>query len=143
MNTTFLQQLLAKRALAKRQHPFILVALTLLLTAIGPVARAAEFQKGSYSAVLPRGDKVTLLFDDNGKFTLKKEDGKVLVAGTYKVTKTQIEFTDETGPLAAKDAKPGKYEWKLESGKLTFSIVEDESQGRSNGLTRPTWTAQK
>lgn len=134
---------LPKRARVGFRHAFIFIALAFLLTAIGTAARAAEFQKGSYSAVLPRGDKVTLKFEDNGKFSLKTTDGKVLVSGSYKVTKNQIEFTDEAGPLASKDAKPGKYEWKFESDKLTLSVVEDESQGRQNGLTRPTWTLQK
>ena len=106
-------------------------------------AHAAEFQKGSYSTDLPRGGTITLKFEDNGKFSLKKDDGKLFVAGTYKVTKNQIEFTDETGPMAAKDAKPGKYEWKLESDKLTFTKVEDESEGRSKGLTHSDWNLQK
>jgi hypothetical protein len=122
---------------------FVLAPLLLLLAAMVCVARAAEFQKASYSATLPNGAEIVLKFEDNGKFSLSHKDGKLLVAGTYKATKNQIEFTDEKGPIAAKDAKPGKYEWKLESDKLNFTVVQDGSEGRRNGLTRPIWTLQK
>ena len=121
----------------------VLVALVLVLVGGTSVARAAEFQPGSYSGLRLRGDKVALRFDHNGKFILTDEDGKALVEGTYKVTKNEIEFTDETGPMAAKGAKPGKYKWKLEDKKLSFTKVEDESEGRSKGITRTTWTLEK
>jgi hypothetical protein len=114
----------------------------LLLTSPAQL-QGAEFPKGSFSATSPRGEKVALQFAEKEQFTLKSEDGKVLVTGTYKVSKSQIEFTDETGPLASKEAKPGKYEWKLESDKLTFSKIEDESEGRSRALTRIPWTVEK
>ena len=117
----------------------------LLLLLIGTVfaSQAAEFQKASYLATLPNGSEIVLKFEDGGKFSLSQKDGKLLVAGTYKATKNQIEFKDEKGPISSKDAKPGKYEWTLESDKLNFTVVEDESEGRRNGLTRPTWTLQK
>jgi len=90
-----------------------------------------------------RGDTVLLKFDEKGRFALTDKDGKTLVEGAYKVTKDQIEFTDEKGPFAAKDAKPGKYKWKLEEKKLSFTKVEDESEGRSKGITGTTWTLEK
>jgi hypothetical protein len=103
----------------------------------------SKFQQGSYSGTLPRGDKVAFKFDDKGNFVLTDKVGKALVEGTYKVMKDQIEFTDEKGPIASKDARPGKYNWKLEDKKLSFTKVEDESEGRSKGLTGTTWTLEK
>jgi hypothetical protein len=126
------------------QHASLfLVSLLLALSGMLGAARAAEFPTGSYSGSRPNGDQIVLKFEDSGKFSLTDKDGKLLVAGTYKPTKNEIEFTDENGPLASKGAKPGKYDWKLESDKLTFTKVEDESEGRQKGLTRPTWTRQK
>lgn len=122
---------------------FLLASLLLLLAGVLNVVRAAEFQKSSYLATLPNGSEIVLKFEEGGKFSLSHKDGKLLVAGTYKATKNHIEFTDEKGPIASKDAKPGKYEWTLESDKLNFTVVQDESEGRRNGLTRPTWTLQK
>lgn len=107
------------------------------------VVQAAEFQPRSYSGTRLRGDKVTLKFDDKGKFTVTDSDGKPLVQGVYKVVKDEIEFTDEKGPVASKDSKPGKYKWKLEHDTLTFTKVEDESEGHSKGLTHTTWTLEK
>ena len=144
MNAISQSASLSQSTFARRPHASLLVGLALLL-AIVPALRlqAAEFPKGSFSATSPRGQKLTLKFEDKDKFSVKGEDGNVLVAGTYKVNKTQIEFTDETGPRAAKDAKPGKYEWKIESDKLSFSKIEDDSEGRSKGLTRTPWTSEK
>jgi len=133
----------SKAALVSRNYAFVLVGLALFLHFPAIQLQAAEFPKSSFSATSPRGEKLKLKFEDKEKFSLKTADGKVLVMGTYKVIKNQIEFTDETGPLAAKGAKPGKYEWKLESDKLSFSKIEDESEGRSKGLTRSPWTSEK
>jgi hypothetical protein len=121
----------------------MLVALGLVLAGGASVAQGAEFQQGSYSGTRHRGDKVALRFDHQGKFILTDKDGKVLVEGTYKVMKDQIEFTDEKGPMAAKGAKLGKYKWKLADKALNFTKVEDESEGRSKGITGTTWTLEK
>jgi hypothetical protein len=134
----------SKSALVNRNYALLLLV-GLALLAVMPVVQlqAAEFPKGSFWAMSPRGDKITIKFEDKEKFSLKSADGKVLVTGKYKISKNQIEFTDETGPIAAKDAKPGKYEWNFESDKLSFSKIEDESDGRSKGLTRTPWTPEK
>ena len=84
-----------------------------------------------------------LKFADKQKFVLSGEDGKTLVEGTYKVVNNQIEFTDEKGPLASKDAKPGKYKWQLTDRKLNFTKIEDGSEGRSKGIAGATWTLEK
>ena len=121
----------------------LLVPLALLLTAVVTVQAATEFQQGSYSGTRLRGGTVTLKFGDKGRFILADEADKVLVEGTYKVMTDEIEFTDEKGPMAAKDAKPGKYKWKLEGKALSFTKVSDEAEGRSKGLTGTTWTFEK
>jgi hypothetical protein len=104
---------------------------------------ATHFQQGSYSGARLRGDTVTLKFADKGKFVLSDKDQKILVEGTYKVVKDQIEFTDENGPMAAKGAKPGKYKWKLDGTRLRLEKIEDEAHGRSKGLTNTDWTLEK
>jgi hypothetical protein len=132
---------------SRRAHQWlwaaILVALLLVSGWVTSVAQGAEFRQGSYSGTRLRGDTVLLKFDEKGRFALSDKNGKTLVEGAYKVTKDQIEFTDEKGPFAAKDAKPGKYKWKLEEKKLNFTKVEDESEGRSKGISGTTWTLEK
>lgn len=65
------------------------------------------------------------------------------VEGTYKVTKDEIEFTDEKGTNADKAAGPGTYKWKLDGDKVTFTKVKDKSKGRSEALTAGAWERKK
>src|SRR5437773_1017836 len=117
------------RRARRRLWATMLAALVLVPGWVTSVAQGAEFRPGSYSGTRLRGDTVLLKFDEKGRFALTDKDGKTLVEGAYKVTKDQIEFTDEKGPFAAKDAKPAKYQyqWKLEEKKLSFTKVDDES----------------
>jgi hypothetical protein len=121
----------------------ILAVVVLIVAASASAAQGAEFQPASYSRTSPRGDKLILKFGEKQRFILSDEHGKTMVEGTYKVVKDQIEFTDENGPFASKDAKPGKYKWELAEGKLNFTKVEDESEGRSKGIAGATWTLEK
>jgi hypothetical protein len=121
----------------------IVGVLALVVVGSARAAEAGEFNPASYSRTSQRGEKMILKFADKHKFVLSGEEGKILVEGTYKVMKDQIEFTDERGPLASKDAKPGKYKWQLTDGKLNFTKIEDESEGRSKGIAGATWTLEK
>ena len=123
--------------------PSIVILAILVIVGNGSPARGADFKQGSYSRTSPRGDKVILKFGDKQRFVLSKEDGETLVEGIYKVAKDQIEFTDEKGPFASKDAKPGKYKWQLAGKELSFTKVEDESEGRTKGITGSAWTLEK
>ena len=98
--------------LAARKPAFVL-ALIVFLAGNFALTQAAEFKRGSYLATRPNGDAIVLKFEDGGKFSLADKDGKVLVAGAYKATKREIEFTDEKGPMASTDAKPDKYEMEI------------------------------
>src|SRR5437899_2766955 len=119
---------LSLKSYAAASHPLLtlsLLVLSILLAASASIAQAAEFQPAAYSRTRPNGQTVTLTFDSKGKFVLTDKDGKTLVEGSYKLIKDQIEFTDEKGPVASKEAKPGKYRWKLDGKKLNFTRVED------------------
>jgi len=129
---------------AHRWLSIIILAVLVLVVAGGASgAQGAEFQQGSYSRTRLRGDKVILKFGDRRRFVLSDQDGNTLLEGTYKVMNDQIELTDEKGPFAAKDANPGKYKWNLADRKLSFTKIEDESEGRSRGITGSTWTLEK
>jgi hypothetical protein len=121
----------------------IVILGVLVVAGTSRTAQAAEFKQASYSRTSQRGEKMILKFGDKQKFVLSGEDGKTLVEGTYKVSNDQIEFTDEKGPFASKDAKPGKYKWQISDGKLNFTKIEDESEGRSKGIAGDTWTLEK
>ena len=110
------------------------VASAFLWIAATGTATAADFPKGTFTLKGPDGAIWAVKVDGKDKFTVTR-DGKEAVEGTYKVTKDEIEFTDEKGPLAEKAAGPGTYKWKLDGDKVTFTKVKDKSEGRSGALT--------
>ncbi|MBM3997133.1 MAG: hypothetical protein FJ303_23730 [Planctomycetes bacterium] len=118
---------------------FALIALVTLF-ASSPAAQEAKGLKGTFSTML-MDEKWTIAFDGDKKFIVKKKD-ELMVEGTYKVTKDEIEFTDKKGLIAAPETV-GTYRWKLENKKLTFTKIKDEVEGREKGLTSSPWTAEK
>jgi len=122
-----------------------LVAAALAFLWLGPtsLARAAEFPKGTFTVKDPGGAAWAVTFDGKGKVSVTRADREV-IEGTYKVNKDEIELTDEKGPFAGTgDAKTGTYKWKLEGGKLTFTKVKDESEGRARILTAGAWAKKE
>ncbi len=99
---------------------------------------AEDFPKGTFTLKGPNDQVAAITFDGKGKLSVTIGDAEV-VSCDYKVTKDEIEFSNETGPRADKDAKPGTYKWKLEGKKLTFTKVNDDARGRASALTFGTW----
>jgi hypothetical protein len=101
-------------------------------------AAAADFPKGTFT--IKASDAMwAVTFDGKGKFKVTR-DGQEGLTGSYKVTKDEIELTDEEGPFAGKgDQKACTYKWKLDGKKLTFTKVKDESEGRSAIITAGAW----
>ena len=121
------------------QKSLVAVALAFLWLGLTSPAGAADFPKGTFTVTDAGATVWAVNFDGIGKFTVTRADKDVL-EGTYKVNKDEIEITDEKGPFAGTgDARTGTYKWKLEGGKLTFTKVKDESQGRSRILTAGAW----
>lgn len=118
----------------------VLIAGALLgLCLAGRAAAADEFPKGTFAIKTSDGAEWAVTFDDKGKFTAK-HDGELGVKGSYKITKDEIEFTDEDGPFATKgDDKTYTYKWKLDGKKLTFTKVKDENEGRVGVITGGSW----
>ena len=109
--------------------------------ALSPLAGAAEFPTGTFTA--SRQKDWSIKFEPKGKLTVLR-GGRVVVEGTYKASATEVTLTDERGPFAGTgDTKTGTYKWKLEGGKLTFTKVKDESEGRSRILTIGAWERQE
>jgi hypothetical protein len=102
-------------------------------------AAADEFPQGKFVLKTSDGDEWAVTFDDKGKFTAM-HNGQLGVKGTYKVTKDEIEFTDEDGPFAGKgEEQKATYKWKLDGKKLTFTKVKDSSEGRVAVVTGGPW----
>ncbi|HZS08976.1 MAG TPA: hypothetical protein VFD58_29340 [Blastocatellia bacterium] len=116
-------------------------ALLAMLLTIGASLQSADFKVGTYS-VTAGDSKFSIKYEDNGKVTVSR-NGEVAVEGVYKVTGDTIEVTDEKGPMACGgDSKTGKYKWKLEGKKLTFTKIEDGCDGRAGALTAQAWVQE-
>jgi hypothetical protein len=115
----------------------VVVAVSLTAAADEP-----EFPRGTFTASVQKS--WSLKFEEKEKLTVMSV-GKVLVEGTYKVTKDEVTLTDVSGPFAAKEKelKSGTYKWKVENGKLKFTLVKDKSKGRELLLTTNEWEEKK
>ncbi|HKB05696.1 MAG TPA: hypothetical protein VKD90_25980 [Gemmataceae bacterium] len=118
---------------------FTAVAIASLCLLAHRAAAADEFPKGKFVLKTPDGSEWAVTFDDKGKFTAML-NGELGVKGAYKVTKDEIEFTDEDGPFAGKgEEQKATYKWKLDGKKLTFTKVKDSSEGRAAVVTGGAW----
>ncbi len=99
---------------------------------------ASDFPKAAFTITTSDGNVWVLNFKTDGKFDVT-QNGEDAVQGNYKVSKTQIEFVDESGPLAEPNAKEGTYQWKYEDDKLIFDKMNDAAEGRSATLTAGSW----
>jgi hypothetical protein len=118
------------------QNPGIFAGFFSLALMAG-AASAEDFPKGTVSAEL-NGDVWTIRFDGAGKYEVKRQ-GEAVAEGKYKATGERVEFSGERGP----DDQVGKYKWKLDGKKLTFTLIEDEAEGRKRALTTGTWTLKE
>ena len=105
----------------------------------GETAQAADFPTGTFANKV--GNDTWTVTCKDGKVTVKR-NGELAVEGSYKATKDEVEFKDVSGPLATKDDKGGKYKWKLDGKKLTFTKIEDAAEGRAGALTSGAWTKE-
>ena len=118
---------------------FSLVVVGLVSIIAAERAVAADFPKGTFTLKDKDGAVWAVTFDGKGKFSVTR-DGKDAVMGSYKVTKDELQITDEAGPQAATgDAKTAVYKWKLDGKKLSFTKVKDEAGGRAAVVTAGPW----
>jgi hypothetical protein len=99
---------------------------------------AADFPKGTFTT---KADEATwaVTFDGKGKYSVAME-GKDVLKGTYKITKDEIEFTEEEGDFAHKgDQAKYTYKWKQDGKKISFTKVKDEDAGREKVITGAAW----
>jgi hypothetical protein len=120
------------------KHSESLLAAALAMTFFP--AFAADFPVGTY---LVDGSKTALTFDAKGKFHVE-ESMKTLVAGSYTVKGSQIQFTDQEGPWACTKSgeKTGSYSWSVDNSGLSFTKVADSCADRATSLAGAKWKAQ-
>ena len=83
------------------------------------------------------GSEWSLIIKPNGEVTLRK-DGEVVVDSMVTIEGQNMTFDDVNGTLAADEN--GTYSFAIQDGQLTFTLVEDPSEGRQKILTGAPWT---
>src|SRR5262245_8410864 len=124
------------------QKYLILLICVSVCMGVASLVSAAGFPKGTFTLTSSGKSVWTLDFNGKGNFVVT-EDGKTVVEGIYKISKEQIQFTDEKGPYAQPEAKIGTYIWKFNDRKLTFTKVEDSAEPRSRTLRSGSWEMKK
>ncbi len=104
----------------------------------GVAIAVSDFPAGSYLS-----GPYTLEFKRDGSFRVVKS-GYALVEGEYAVSGEQIRLTDKKGPFACTGPgqATGTYNWKLESGALLLTKVQDECGDRSASFVASPWKKQ-
>lgn len=110
-----------------------------VLALLAGAAPASEFPRGTIAADLG-GREWSIRYEAGGTYAVLRED-EVVAEGKYEATGDELVMIDETG-AGAEPGKKGKYTWKLDGRKLTFTKVEDEVQGRVAALTHGPWTLE-
>jgi len=86
-------------------------------------------------ASVPLFNATWLLGIQNPAFTTTR-NGALVVRGTVKIAGNQITFRDVSGPLACKGVQAtGRYAWKVQGTKLTFTRLADKCLGRRTLMT--------
>jgi hypothetical protein len=112
-----------------KRLPLAIVVFVLLLSS---GLAQDKFPTGTFA-----GGSFTISLGADKVHTVSTE-GRVVVKGTYVVEKDQITFTDQEGEFAC-PGQPGKYKWAFDGKSLSFTKVEDNCDGRVQGLTAQPW----
>lgn len=107
---------------------FAAIASLLMVMAVPSVALAADGPPpGKYTAKIAAPAALkgtwTLSFAKNGTYTIAR-GGKIVVRGHDLSVAPQMQFSNETGPLACKSA--GYYNFKRSGKTLTFEQLSDK-----------------
>ena len=79
------------------------------------------------------GTTVMITFDKEGKYQVDfTGDGEINVWGACEIKKETLIFNDEKGMASE---FPGEYKWSITENKLTFTLINDPTDGRSSLLT--------
>lgn len=82
------------------------------------------------------GSQWSLAIKPNGETTLRR-DGKVVVDTMMTLKGNEVTFKDVTGDLAVDE--PGVYQFVVEGTTMTFTVVNDQADGRKQVLTSGPW----
>ncbi len=81
------------------------------------------------------------LLDDG--YHVMIQQGRVGVIGNYTVDGDTVTFEDLAGPISCPAGKRGQYTFESTDKGLRFSLVDEECDGRSQGVAGAEWIKAK
>jgi len=67
-------------------------------------------------------------------------DGQAFATSSWKSKADTLTFGPVNGPVESSCPGDGKYLWSIAENRITFTLVADDCQFRSQGLTGLVWT---
>ncbi len=98
---------------------------------------------GSYLEMLSAGHQMGLVLKADQTWTVSYDSG-IERSGTFTAKNRQITFTDDHTAVGScpPDEEPGVYQWALDQGVLTLTVVYDACTSGRFGYIAGHWTRQ-
>ena len=115
----------------------VMAGLLVLVLAITAATQAAVF-KGGYFKATDGTSTIGLDFDTTGAVNVTV-DGQAISQSTWTAKADTLTFGPVTGPEGANCPGSARYLWSIADNRITFTLVADDCQYRSNGLVNLVW----
>ena len=123
---------------SSRKRPLLLAAIFFVVLAVSAIAQGAKFPGGYFTA--NNGDNdIGLDFDSTGVINVYV-DNQAFSKGTWDAKADTMNFGAVEGPEGYGCPGSARYLWALAENKLSFSLLADDCQVRSQALTALVWT---
>jgi len=121
----------------QRKRSAVMVGLLVLILAITAATQGAVF-KGGYFKANDGTTTIGLDFDTTGVINVFA-DGQAFAKSTWESKADTLTFGPVAGPEGQSCTGNGKYLWSLGDDRITFTLVADDCEFRSQGLTGLVW----
>jgi hypothetical protein len=121
----------------QRKRSTVMAGLLVLVLAITAATQAPVF-KGGYFMATDNNSTIGLDFDSTGVINVSV-DGQAFATSSWTSKADTLTFGPVTGPEESNCPGNGKYLWSIAENRITFTLVADDCQFRSNGLINLVW----
>lgn len=122
----------------QRNRPAVMAGLLVLVLVITAAVQGAAF-KGGYFKATDGNSTIGLEFDTTGTINVYV-DGQAFSQSKWEARADTLTFGPVTGPEGYTCAGSANYLWSIADNRITFTVLADDCQYRSQGLTGLVWT---
>ena len=122
----------------QRKRSAVMAGLLVLVLAITAATQGAVF-KGGYFKANDGTTTIGLDFDTTGVINVFA-DGQAFAKSWWESKADTLTFGPVAGPEGSSCTGNGRYLWSIADNRITFTLVVDDCEFRSQGLTGLVWT---